>query len=240
MGNKIDIKKHLILALDLPNRQGALGVARELKGEVEYLKIGKQMFTASGPQLIRELKEMGFKIFLDLKFHDIPNTVASAAIEVARLGVDMFNVHVSGGKEMIIKTVESLTDYCESNNIKKPLVIGVTVLTSLDDEDLKDLGINNTVEDQVALLSKVAKDYGLDGVVASAKEIALVRGICGRDFKLVTPGIRPIWAAKNDQKRIGTPEKAIEAGADYIVVGRPITQAADKVRAVRRLLEKDL
>jgi len=240
MQKNLDIKKHLIIALDLPTMEEALQTADELKDSVEYLKVGKQLFTAAGPELIRKLIKRGFKIFLDLKFHDIPNTVSSAAIEAAKLGVNMFNIHISGGRDMINQTVDNLTDYCSRNKIKRPLAIGVTVLTSLDDNNLHELGIGNNVEAQVKLLAKFGKDCGLDGVVASAREIKTIREVCGMDFKIITPGIRPAWAAKGDQKRVVTPEQAIASGADYIVIGRPVTRAKNKTEAVSKLLEKDL
>jgi orotidine-5'-phosphate decarboxylase len=233
----IDIKKHLIVPLDFPSAVEAMDTVKELEGVVDYLKVGKQLFTAAGPDFVRELLKMGFKVFLDLKFHDIPNTVASAGIEAARLGVDMFNIHVSGGRAMMETTAEKVKSFCEENSIPRPIILGVTVLTSLSSEDLNEIGYRNSAQEQVRLFCKLAKASGLDGVVASAGEVKIVKEECGKDFITVTPGIRPLWAAADDQKRIVTPRKAIEAGSDYIVVGRPVTRAKDKKEAVRRLLE---
>jgi len=231
-----DIKKRLVVALDLPTAEEALKTADELRGLVDYLKIGKQLFTATGGDLVVKLQAKGFKIFLDLKFHDIPNTVGAASVEAAKLGIFMFNVHASGGFEMMKTAVERVRDYAEKNGKAKPLIIGVTVLTSLGDEDLKKIGVKNDVRGQVELLSRLAKDAGLDGVVASAHEIKAIKEICGKDFIIVTPGIRPAGAASDDQKRTMTAAEALNEGADYIVVGRPITGAHDKARAVETLL----
>ena len=232
----LDVKKRLIVAIDLPTPEEALNTANELKGFVDYLKIGKQLFTAAGRDLVIKLQTEGFKIFLDLKFHDIPNTVGAASVEAAKLGIFMFNVHASGGFEMMKTAVERVRDYAEKNGKAKPLIIGVTVLTSLGDEDLKKIGVKNDVRGQVELLSRLAKDAGLDGVVASAHEIKAIKEICGKDFIIVTPGIRPAGAASDDQKRTMTAAEALNEGADYIVVGRPITGAHDKARAVETLL----
>jgi orotidine-5'-phosphate decarboxylase len=233
----MDIKDHLIVALDLPTAGEAMRVARELKGHVKYVKVGKQLFTAVGPEIVRELQSTGFEVFLDLKFHDIPNTVASAAVEVARLGVKMFNVHISGGPEMLSKTMEALEEFSKREKVTRPIVLGVTVLTSLSDEDLQILGYKYKINELVAIFSKMAKKSGLDGVVASAREVHIIRENCGDDFIIVTPGIRPVWAERNDQKRVITPKEAITNGSNYIVVGRPIIQAKNKEEAVKRLLE---
>ncbi len=234
---KIDIKKHLIVAMDFPSAADAFNIAEELKGSVDYLKIGKQLFTAEGPSLVRQLKDEGFKIFLDLKFHDIPNTVASAGVEVMKLGVDMFNVHVSGGSEMMKTTAARLAEEAGVTGKSTPKIIGVTVLTSLNDDNLKELGYTGRVDEQVKLFAQLAKKSDLNGVVASAREIELIREACGPEFLIVTPGIRPKWAAKDDQKRVVTPLDAIKKGADYIVVGRAITKSHNRKEAVERLLE---
>jgi orotidine-5'-phosphate decarboxylase len=233
----INIREHLIVALDLPDADSALAAVSELRGAVDYIKVGKQLFTAEGPELIRKLNDLGFKIFLDLKFHDIPNTVASAGIEAAKLGVEMFNLHVTGGSEMMKTTVGRVKEYCGGAEVKAPLILGVTVLTSLNDEDMKQLGYHDDVKGQVRRFARMAKEAGLDGVVASAKEISLIREECSSGFKIVTPGIRPKWAAVDDQKRVITPRDAISGGADYIVVGRPVMKADDRKKAVNRLLE---
>lgn len=231
-----DINKHLIVALDLPTAEEALKTASELKGLVEYMKIGKQLFTAAGPEFVKKLRDEGFKVFLDMKFHDIPNTVGAASVEAAKLGVFMFNMHTSGGVEMMKTAAERVRDYSEKNGIVKPLLIGVTVLTSLGNDDLHKIGITNDVRAQVRLLSRLAKDSGLDGVVASAQEIKMIKEECSSDFVIVTPGIRPAGSSQDDQKRTMTAAEALNEGADYIVVGRPITGAKDKKDAVRTLL----
>lgn len=231
-----NIKDRLIVALDVPSTEEALRIAKELKGRVNYLKIGKQIFTSAGPELIRNLQNDGFKIFLDLKFHDIPNTVAAAGVEAAKLGVFMFNVHTSGGYEMMKSTVEKVHDFAEKNRLPGPLIIGVTVLTSLSDLDLETLGYRNSVRRQVSILATLAKKASLDGVVASPQEIQLIKEECGEDFIVVSPGIRPAGSPKDDQKRTMTAEEAFSAGADFIVVGRPITAAVDKAKAVNDLI----
>jgi orotidine-5'-phosphate decarboxylase len=232
----LDVKKRLIVALDLPTPEEALHTANELKGIVDYLKIGKQLFTAAGRDLVIKLQTEGFKIFLDMKFHDIPNTVGAASVEAAKLGVFMFNIHASGGFEMMKAAAQRVRDYAEKNGKAKPLIIGVTVLTSLGDEDLKQIGVKNDVHEQVELLSRLSRDAGLDGVVASAHEIKAIKKICGKDFIIVTPGIRPAGAAGDDQKRTMTAAEALNEGADYIVVGRPIIGAQDRATAVKTLL----
>lgn len=231
-----DIKKHLIVALDLPTADEALKTASELKGLVNYMKVGKQLFTAAGPDFIERLHDEGFKVFLDMKFHDIPNTVGAASVEAAKLGVFMFNMHTSGGIEMMKTAAERVRDFSEKNGVHRPLLIGVTVLTSLGNEDLHKIGITNDVRAQVQLLSRLAKDSGLDGVVASAQEIKMIKEECGQDFIIVTPGIRPAGSPPDDQKRTMTAAEALNEGADYIVVGRPVTGAKDKAEAVRTLL----
>lgn len=231
-----NIKDRLIVALDVPSTEEALRIAKELKGRVNYLKIGKQIFTSAGPELIRNLQNDGFKIFLDLKFHDIPNTVAAAGVEAAKLGVFMFNVHASGGYEMMKTTVEKVHDFAEKNRLPGPLIIGVTVLTSLSDPDLETLGYRNSVRRQVSILATLARKACLDGVVASPQEIQLIKEECGEDFIVVSPGIRPAGSPKDDQKRTMTAEEAFSAGADFIVVGRPITAAVDKAKAVNDLI----
>jgi len=231
-----NIKNRLIVALDVPTADEASRLAGELKGSVNFLKVGKQIFTAAGSDLIRKIQADGFRIFLDLKFHDIPNTVASAGIEAAKLGVFMFNIHASGGYEMMKTTVERVRDFAEKNNTPCPLIIGVTVLTSLSDQDLAEMGFKNNVREQVSLFASLAGKAGLDGVVASPQEIKLIKELCGQNFIVVTPGIRPAGSPQDDQKRTMTASEAFAEGADYIVVGRPITGAADKVKAVNDLL----
>jgi orotidine-5'-phosphate decarboxylase len=237
LNKELNIRNHLIVALDFPTAHEALQTAVELRGLVDYLKVGKQLFTAAGPELVRKLISMDFKIFLDLKFHDIPNTAAAAAVEAVKLGVSIFNVHISGGRKMMQETVRQVESFTKESNKEKPLIIGVTVLTSLDDNDMQDLGISRSVMEQVEFLSRLGKEAGLDGVVSSAKEIPIIRRTCGDDFKIITPGIRPARAATDDQKRVVTPADALKMGADFLVIGRPITKAVDKADAVNRIMD---
>jgi orotidine-5'-phosphate decarboxylase len=223
----------LIVALDLPSADAATRLAGKLHGHAGMFKVGSELFTAEGPVLARYLAAAGEKVFLDLKFHDIPNTVRAAAREAALAGVSMLNVHALGGLKMMEAALEGAQVVDRGDNKRsRPLVVAVTLLTSLDRADLQDLGVTGSPEDVVVRLARLAQRAGLDGVVASAREIVAIRAACGPRFIIVTPGIRPASAAAHDQARIATPALAIEAGADYLVVGRPITQAADPVAAV--------
>ncbi|WDE01899.1 orotidine-5'-phosphate decarboxylase [Thalassomonas actiniarum] len=213
----------VLVALDFDNKAQALSFVDKIDSNDCRLKVGKEMFTYFGPEFVRELVDKGFDVFLDLKFHDIPNTVAKAVTAAADLGVWMVNVHASGGREMMLKAKEALEAYGD----KAPLLIAVTVLTSMGEEDLQGIGIDASPEQQVMRLAGLTKDCGLDGVVCSAWEAEKLKAAFGEEFKLITPGIRPAGAASNDQKRIMTPEQAVAAGVDYLVVGRPITKAAD-------------
>jgi orotidine 5''-phosphate decarboxylase, subfamily 1 len=231
------ITDRIIVALDVETAGEARGLISELRGEVGAFKIGLQLFTAAGSAFVKEAVESGAKIFLDLKFHDIPNTVARAAVEAARLGVWMFNVHALGGSEMMRRTVEAVSDVCEKENLARPKIIAVTVLTSSSSETLKDVGIEREVSDQVKLLTRCASESGLDGVVGSPMEIGLIRRVVpNKDFLIVTPGIRPSNATNDDQKRVMSPGEAIAAGSNYLVIGRPIVQAKDRIRAVNEIL----
>ena len=222
----------LIVALDLPSADAATRLAGKLHGHAGMFKVGSELFTAEGPVLARCLAAAGEKVFLDLKFHDIPNTVRAAAREAALAGVSMLNVHALGGLKMMEAALEGAR-VVERGDSKpsRPLVLAVTLLTSLERADLQDLGVTGSPEDVVVRLARLAQRAGLDGVVASAREIAAIRAACGPQFIIVTPGIRPTSAAVHDQVRIATPALAIEAGADYLVVGRPITEAPDPVAA---------
>ncbi|MBK8466958.1 MAG: orotidine-5'-phosphate decarboxylase [Chloracidobacterium sp.] len=229
-------KERIIVALDVPTAEEAREIVRELRGEVGAFKIGSQVFTAAGSSFVKELTDSGLKIFLDLKFHDIPNTVANAAIEAARLGVWMLNVHTLGGSEMMKRTVDEVRLVCEKEGLVRPLIIGVTILTSSTQSVLDEIGITCGVQEQVVKLAKLAADCGLDGVVASPQEIAAVREAMTKpDFLIVTPGIRQ-FATKDDQKRVKTFTEAIKDGADFAVIGRPIIQANDRLEAVRRII----
>lgn len=213
----------VIVALDYSSAEAALAFAGRVDPSLCRLKVGKELFTSAGPQLVEKLVASGFDVFLDLKFHDIPNTVAQACKAAAQLGVWMVNVHTLGGRRMMETTREALEVLSH-----RPLLIGVTVLTSMSEMDLAEIGLPAPAI-QVERLARLAKASGLDGVVCSAQESALLKAACGQDFKLVTPGIRPASASLDDQNRVMTPEAAMAAGSDYLVIGRPITQSADPV-----------
>ena len=223
----------VIVSLDYPSAREAMKLVRLLDPNQCRLKIGKELFTASGPDLVESLVAKGYDIFLDLKYHDIPNTVARACSAAARLGVWMLNVHTSGGRKMLSAAREAVDS--ESH---KPLIIGVTLLTSLSTDDLMELGIRTSTGEQVLHLAGMAKDSGLDGVVCSAQESGILSSEIGRDFILVTPGIRPAGAEADDQKRIMTPAEAIRAGSHYLVIGRPITSAGDPLKALSKINEE--
>ncbi|MCQ8876813.1 orotidine-5'-phosphate decarboxylase [Pseudoalteromonas shioyasakiensis] len=221
----LEKSKKVLIALDYDDQQTALAFVKQLSPDMCRLKVGKEMFTYFGPAFVKELIDLGFDVFLDLKFHDIPNTVAKAVTAAAKMGVWMVNVHASGGVEMMTKAKQALEQFGD----KAPLLIAVTVLTSMDETELKRLGVEKTPAEQVIYLAKLTKESGLDGVVCSAQEAKQLKAELGEDFKLVTPGIRPAGSDAGDQKRIMTPKQAIDDGSDYLVVGRPITQAADPV-----------
>ena len=227
------MKSKIFVALDVENKEKALEIVSDLRGLGACFKIGKQLFTSTGPELVREIVGMGEDVFLDLKYHDIPNTVAKAGVAAAGLGVKIFNVHASGGRKMM----EAVRN--EMNKLQNPpLVLAVTILTSLGEEDIREVGFDRTIPEQIAKLAKLAKDSGMDGVVASPLEIELIRETCGKDFKILTPGIRPAFAALNDQKRIATPAEALRKGADFLVIGRPITAAENRREAFLKILEE--
>lgn len=225
------ISSPIVVALDYPQAAPALAMADLLDPSACRVKVGKELYTAEGPAIVENLMKKGFEVFLDLKFHDIPNTCAKAVGAAARLGVWMVNVHASGGRRMM----EAARNELDKQSYQ-PLLIGVTVLTSMDASDLADLGLDVTPEQQVARLARLAKTSGLDGVVCSANEVGIIREHCGPDFLTVTPGIRPSWSDNQDQKRVMTPEEAVTAGVSYMVIGRPITQAANPADACARIL----
>jgi orotidine-5'-phosphate decarboxylase len=227
--------ERLIVALDFPNADLALRMAEQLRGQAGLFKVGLELFSAEGPALVRKLVRLGAAVFLDLKFHDIPNTVRSAAREAARLGVALLNVHASGGRAMMKAALEGVRE--GAPEAPAPLVLGVTILTSLAGDDLAEIGWNDSPQNTVIRLSRLAHTAGLGGVVASAQEAAAIRRAIGLDFVIVTPGIRPA-TADDDQARVSTPEAAIHAGADYLVVGRPITQAPDPEAAAGAIVEE--
>lgn len=219
--------KPIIVALDFASEQPALALAERLDPARCRLKVGKELFTRLGPAFVERLQRLGFEIFLDLKFHDIPNTVAAACAAAADLGVWMVNVHVSGGRAMMETARERLGRY-----ERPPLLIGVTVLTSLDRADLDAIGCPGEPRERVLALATLAHESGLDGIVCSPLEAAPVRAALGSEFRLVTPGVRPAGAVSGDQKRVMTPAEALAAGADYLVIGRPITQAPDPLSVI--------
>ena len=228
--------ERIIVALDVPTADDAREIVSELRGEVGAFKIGSQLFTSAGPSFVREITESGLKVFLDLKFHDIPNTVANAAIEAARLGVWMLNVHTLGGSEMMKRTVDGVRIACEQDRIERPTIIGVTVLTSSTQSGIEEIGISCGLAEQVSKLARLAADCGLDGVVASPQEITTIRKSVARsDFLVVTPGIRQ-FATNDDQKRVKTFADAIKDGADFAVIGRPVIQAKDRLKTVREII----
>ena len=231
--------KKLIVALDVDNAQKARELVHTLRRMVAMFKIGMQLFTAAGPALVREIVDSGERVFLDLKFHDIPNTVAAAGIEATRLGVSMFNIHAAGGSEMMQRTANSVAECASSEGRSRPLVIAVTVLTSADSSTLAEVSPGLDPAVLVPRLALLAEASGMDGVVASPREAAIVRSVVTRpDFVVVTPGVRPSGAALLDQRRVTTPREAVLAGADYIVVGRPVIEAPDPARAAQRIIEE--
>jgi orotidine-5'-phosphate decarboxylase len=230
-------RERLIFALDVEHFSEAQELVALLKGHIGLFKVGKQLFTHSGPKVIDMIRRKGERAFLDLKFHDIPHTVAKAAEEAAKLSAAMFTVHSMGGYEMMKLAVESSRNLAKQLNIPKPLILAVTILTSMDQTILKEVGIRTPLEQQVVRLATLAKRAGVHGVVASPREIGLIRDHCGAHFLIVTPGVRPGSVTKDDQKRTLTPGEAIRAGADYIVVGRPIKDADDPVKAADQIVE---
>jgi orotidine-5'-phosphate decarboxylase len=217
----------IIVALDFPGAAPALAMAHRLSPELCRLKVGKELFTATGPSLLEQLMKSGFEIFLDLKFHDIPNTTAQACKAAAGLGVWMINVHALGGRKML-----EAAQIAVSGSARPPKLIAVTLLTSMNREDMLDLGITATPEEMVLRLARMAQECGLDGVVCSALETSMLRQQCGNKFKLITPGIRPVEASLDDQSRVMTPEAALRSGSSYLVIGRPITRAVDPLQAL--------
>lgn len=222
----------ILVALDYADRQRAMAFVDRIYPQSCRLKIGKEMFTLFGPQLVRDLQQRGFEIFLDLKFHDIPNTAAHAVAAAADLGVWMVNVHASGGRRMMTAAREALMPFGKD----APLLIAVTVLTSMETNDLRDIGIDLSPAEHAERLARLTNDCGLDGVVCSAHEAERLKAAIGQNFKLVTPGIRPAGSAAGDQRRIMTPPEAQRAGVDYMVIGRPITQSDNPAQALQNIL----
>jgi orotidine-5'-phosphate decarboxylase len=225
-----NIAEKIIVALDVPTKEKALALVDQLQGEISFFKIGLQLYTAEGPEIVRAVLATGAKVWLDLKLYDIPNTVARAVESASTLGVQMITIHLSGGSEMI----RAATD-ARSNSM---LILGVTVLTSSTEQTLREIGIHDTVENEVIRLAKLGAAAGIDGFVASPHEIKILRAEFGDRIKIAVQGIRPTWAEPGDQKRFMTPREALEAGADYIGIGRPITKHAQPRNAVAKILDE--
>lgn len=219
------------MPLDVPAKSAARELIKAIGGKVGFFKVGDQLFIAAGPAIVEEIQASGARVFLDLKFHDIPNTVRRAVESACALGVDMLTIHLSGGREMCEAAVVG-------RGISKILILGVTVLTSLSDEALAEVGFRTSVQDEVLLLADLAKHVGITGLVASPQELVALRERFGSLFTMVIPGIRPTWSEAGDQKRTLTPRQAVDAGADYLVIGRPITASPDPQSAVQRIIDE--
>jgi len=228
------MKERIIIALDVSSRKEALTLVESLQSVTGMFKIGLQLYTAEGPSLVREIIDAGGNVFLDLKFHDIPNTVRRAALEAAKLGVSMMTIHTSGGRAMMQAVSDELQ---EKIGEKRPAVVGVTVLTSMDDGALRETGVSWSMDEQVLRLAKLAEDSSLDGIVCSPREIQMIRSAVGPHFKIVAPGVRMPGQAADDQQRTATPREALSSGADYIVVGRAVTKAPHPHAALEGLLQ---
>ena len=233
------IKEKIVLALDVTTIDEAKELINELKDYVGVFKVGLQFYTGNGDELFKLMKDMNLKYFLDVKLMDIPNTVAKASENIITKGADFFNIHALGGKEMMQKCVESANITAEKLGREKPTVLAVTILTSISDEKLhEELGINENVSEYALKLAKLAKDAGVTGVVASSFEARRIKDKCGKDFKVLCPGIRPAWSAKHDQQRLATPSFALGEGADYLVIGRAVTAAPDRIEAMQKIYEE--
>ncbi|WP_308638944.1 orotidine-5'-phosphate decarboxylase [Paenibacillus silvisoli] len=230
----------IMVALDYPDAAAAEALVRSLEGIPCFMKVGMQLYYAAGPDFVRGLKERGYKVFLDLKMHDIPNTVKGGANSITKLGVDVFNVHAAGGIEMMKAAMEGVEQALAGDSaLRRPLVIAVTQLTSTSQQVLNDeIGIRGSVQEAVVRYAKLTKEAGLGGVVASPQEVQLIKEACGTEFRTITPGIRPAGADLNDQTRIMTPRQALEQGTDFMVIGRPITAAANPREALESIIEE--
>ena len=226
----ITARDKIIVALDVPRKEAALDLVRQLAGQISFFKIGLQLYTAEGPEIVRAVLGIGAKVVLDLKLHDIPNTVARAVESAAELGVQMLTVHLSGGDAMIRAAVSA----CSGDL----LLLGVTLLTSANEQTLREIGIPDKIDDHVLRLAKLGVSAGIGGLVASPREAKMLRAEFGNEIKIVTPGVRPTWAETVDQKRVTTPRQALEAGADYLVIGRPITAHPNPREAVAKILDE--
>ncbi len=239
MSDAMTPKDRLVLALDVESGDEATGLVSELKDVVGVFKVGHQLFTSEGPDIVKKITGMSCRVFLDLKYHDIPNTVAKAAAEAVKLGVSILNVHALGGFEMMKAASDAARESAAGLGIEPPMLLAVTILTSMDDRSLRrELKISRTVRREVCHLARLAKRAGMDGVVASPQEIKMLRRAIRGDFIILTPGVRPLWAEANDQKRVMTPAEAVAAGTDYIVIGRPVLKAENRRAAVEKILEE--
>lgn len=231
------MREKIIVALDLPDGAAALEMARQLKGRATWVKVGMTLFYAEGPQIVRDLRAMGFKVFVDLKLNDIPHQVRGACRTLVRQGADMITVHANGGRAMLTAAAEEVASAAEKFKVKKPALVAVTVLTSLDDVALAEIGCPAGAAEQVAALAALARDCGCDGVVCSPAEAGAMRALLGPEAYVVTPGVRPAGEDAGDQARVATPLEALEAGASHLVIGRPITGASDPAAALLRIAE---
>jgi orotidine-5'-phosphate decarboxylase len=229
-GGMIKAVDRIIVALDVPTKEKAISLVGTLRGQISLFKIGLQLYTAGGPEIVRAVSAQGVKVFLDLKVYDIPNTVAKAVESAAGLGVQMFTIHLSGGSEMIRAATAA-----KKNGMS---ILGVTVLTSVDETTLREIGIQGETSEQVLRLAQLGASCGIDGLVASAHEVQMLRAEFGPEFKIITPGVRPSWSEAIDQKRVTTPRQALEAGADYLVIGRPIVADPNPREAVAKILKE--
>lgn len=238
MGNgELAAFERVVLALDVDSKAEALALVTELRDTVGMFKVGHQLFTGHGPDVVRAITARGAKVFLDLKYHDIPNTVAAAVAEAAALGVSILNVHALGGLDMMKAAAESARETADKRGVPAPLTLAVTILTSMDERSLRrDLKIARSLQREVAHLARLAHRAGMSGVVASPQEIKMLRRAVKGPFTILTPGVRPAWAAKDDQKRVMTPGEAVGAGADYIVIGRPVLKSVNRREAVEKIL----
>jgi orotidine-5'-phosphate decarboxylase len=235
----ISPKDRLIIALDLDDAREALALVDELNDAVGMFKVGHQLFTAYGPDIVRRIIGRGARVFLDLKYHDIPNTVARASAEAVKLGVSIFNVHALGGSDMMKAAASAAAETAQKQGVSRPLALAVTILTSMDGAALRrDLKINRSLRREVSHLAVLAHRAGMSGVVASPREITMLRKAIRGEFTILTPGVRPVWAGKDDQMRIMTPGEAVASGADLIVVGRPVLKAADRRAAVEKIVQE--
>ena len=233
-------RDRIVLALDVDSKEKAISLVKELAGYVGVFKVGMQLYNSVGPEIVKEINQLGGKVFVDLKFHDIPNTVAAAGRVMARLGCHMFNVHAAGGREMMQSLVDGLKQEAERLGQPEPITLAVTVLTSISQQQLvQEMFVRDMqIKDLVVRWALMAQECGINGVVCSPQEISAIRETCGPDFKIVTPGIRPAWSEANDQKRITTPRQALDMGADYMVIGRPIVKADSPIEAALKIIDE--